>query len=204
MAKNNILGVILAGGKSKRFGEDKTKAKLGNKTLLEHTISKLEKNFKEILVIENKKNVIQDKKNIFSTKDIIEGYLGPLVGVLSAMDWIKRNKKNYNWLATFPCDTPFFDENIIDKVKRCPNNSSKKLFFLKRKNRRHNIFGLWSLELKDILFQDINSGYRKVEEWANKVGSEIIEINDKNDYSFLNINTKEDLQKAKKKLNEFI
>ena len=55
MAKNNILGVILAGGKSKRFGEDKTKAKLGNKTLLEHTISKLEKNFKEILVIEKKK-----------------------------------------------------------------------------------------------------------------------------------------------------
>ena len=82
MAKNNILGVILGGGKSKRFGEDKAKAKLGNKTLLEHTISKLEKNFKEILVIENKKNFIQDKKNIFSTKDIIEGYLGPLVGVL--------------------------------------------------------------------------------------------------------------------------
>ena len=34
MSENNILGVILAGGKSKRFGEDKTIAKLGNKTLL--------------------------------------------------------------------------------------------------------------------------------------------------------------------------
>ena len=37
MSKNNILGVILAGGKSKRFGEDKAKAKLGNKSLLDHT-----------------------------------------------------------------------------------------------------------------------------------------------------------------------
>ena len=200
MSENNILGVILAGGKSKRFGEDKTIAKLGNKTLLDHTISKIEKNFKEILVIENKEKVIRDKKNVFSTKDIIEGQLGPLVGVLSAMEWIKNNKKNYNWIATFPCDTPFFDQNLIDKIKSCPKNSSKKLFFLKSGTRRHNIFGLWSLELKDILLEDINKGQRKVEEWANKIGSEIIEINDKNDYNFLNINTKEDLEKAKKKI----
>ena len=68
MAKNNILGVILAGGKSKRFGEDKTKAKLGNKTLLEHTISKLEKNFKEILVIEKKKMLFKIKKIYFRQK----------------------------------------------------------------------------------------------------------------------------------------
>ena len=200
MVKNNILGVILAGGKSKRFGEDKTVAKIGSKTLLDHTISKIEKYFEEILVIENKKKIIRNKKNIFSTNDIIEGYLGPLVGVLSAMEWIKSNKKNYNWIATFPCDTPFFNENLIDKVKNCPKNSSKKLFFLKSRNRRHNIFGLWSLELKDILFEDINSGFRKVEEWANKIGSEIIEINDENDCNFLNINTKEDLQQALNKI----
>jgi len=200
MSENNILGVILAGGKSKRFGEDKTTAKLGNKTLLDHVISKIEKNFKEILIIENKEKINQDKKNVFSTKDIIEGYLGPLVGVLSAMEWIKNNKKNYNWIATFPCDTPFFNENLIDKIKNFPINSPKKLFFLKSGSRRHNIFGLWSLELKDILLEDINNGHRKVEEWANKIGPEIIEINEENDYNFLNINTREDLQKAKNKI----
>ena len=200
MSKNNILGVILAGGKSKRFGEDKTLAKLGNKTLLDHTISKIEKKFKEILIIENKEKIIQDKKNIFSTKDIIEGQLGPLIGVLSAMKWIKNNKKNYNWIATFPCDTPFFNENLVDEIKNCPKNSTKKLFFLKSGSRRHNIFGLWSLELKDILLKDIKNGDRKVEEWANKVGAEIVEIKDEKDYNFLNINTKEDLQEAKNKI----
>ena len=200
MSENNILGVILAGGKSKRFGEDKTKVKLGNKSLLDHTIEKIEKKFDEILIISNNEKHISIKKNVFSTKDLIEGHLGPLVGVLSAMEWIKKHKKNYNWMATFPCDTPFFDENLVDKIMNCPKNSSKKLFFLKSGNRRHNIFGLWSLELKDILLEDINKGHRKVEEWANKVGSEIIEINDENDYNFLNINTKEDLEKAKKKI----
>ena len=200
MIENNILGVVLAGGKSKRFGDDKTTAKLGNKTLLDHTIEKIEKKFDEILIISNNEKHISIKKNVFSTKDLIEGHLGPLVGVLSAMEWIKKHKKNYNWIATFPCDTPFFDENLVDKIMNCPKNSSKKLFFLKSGNRRHNIFGLWSLELKDILLEDINKGHRKVEEWANKVGSEIIEINDENDYNFLNINTKEDLEKAKKKI----
>ena len=36
--------------------------------------------------------------------------------------------------------------------------------------------------------------------FTNKIGSEIIEIDDKNEYNFLNINTKEDLEKAKKKI----
>ena len=200
MIENNILGVVLAGGKSKRFGDDKTTAKLGNKSLLDHTIEKIEKKFDEILIISNNEKHISIKKNVFSAKDLIEGHLGPLVGVLSAMEWIKKNNKNYDWVATFPCDTPFFNENLIDKIKSCSKNSSKKLFFLKSGERRHNIFGLWSLELKDILLDDINKGQRKVEDWANKIGSEIIEIDDKNDYNFLNINTIEDLEIAKKKI----
>ena len=55
MNENNILGIILAGGKSSRFGEDKSFAKLGDKTLLDHTIDKIEKEFTEILVISNNK-----------------------------------------------------------------------------------------------------------------------------------------------------
>ena len=45
MYENNILATILAGGKSSRFGSDKSMVILGNKTILEHTISKIEKKF---------------------------------------------------------------------------------------------------------------------------------------------------------------
>ena len=63
MNENNILSVVLAGGKSTRFGIDKCNAKLGDKTLLEHTISKIKDHFNEILVISNNKNLtIQNKK----------------------------------------------------------------------------------------------------------------------------------------------
>tara|TARA_B100001996_G_scaffold219564_1_gene168795 strand:+ start:20 stop:625 length:606 start_codon:yes stop_codon:yes gene_type:complete len=200
MIENNILGVVLAGGKSKRFGSDKTSVKLGDKTLIEHTISKIENYFQEILIISNNENHLIDKKNVFLTKDLIDGYLGPLIGVLSAMDWVEKNNKNYKWIATFPSDTPFFDQKVIENLKNCTANESKKLFFIKSGNKRHNIFGLWSIELKEILLKDIDKGIRKVEDWANKVGSEIIEMNSDNDYNFLNINTKEDLEKAKKKI----
>ena len=109
MSENNVLPVILAGGKSRRFGADKADAKLGDKSLIDYTINKLEPKFAEILVITN--NPMQvSKNNIFFIKDTMAGQLGPLVGILSAMEWVKNNDKNYEWIISFPCDTPFFEE----------------------------------------------------------------------------------------------
>ena len=199
MSENNVLPVILAGGKSRRFGADKAVAKLGEKSLIDYTINKLEPKFAEILVITN--NPMQvSKNNIFFIKDTMSGQLGPLVGILSAMEWVKNNDKNYEWIISFPCDTPFFEEKIIDKVINSQKSSDKKLLFLKSGNKRHNIFGLWSIELMEQLRNDINQGARKVEDWANKIGTEIVEINSESDKSFLNINTKLDLEDAQKKL----
>ena len=199
MSENNVLPVILAGGKSRRFGADKAVAKLGDKSLIDYTINKLEPKFAEILVITN--NPIQvSKNNIFFIKDTMSGQLGPLVGILSAMEWVKNNDKNYEWIISFPCDTPFFEEEIIDEVIKSQKSSDKKLLFLKSGNKRHNIFGLWSIELMEQLRNDINQGARKVEDWANKIGTEIVEINSESDKSFLNINTKLDLEDAQKKL----
>ena len=96
MIENNILGVVLAGGKSQRFGSDKSSIKLGDKSLIEHAISKIENNFQEILIISNNEKNLINKKNIFLTKDLIDGFLGPLVGVLSAMDWVEKKKKIIN------------------------------------------------------------------------------------------------------------
>ena len=53
MTENNIIGVVLAGGKSSRFGEDKSNIRLGNKTLLDHTIDKIEKRISEVIIISN-------------------------------------------------------------------------------------------------------------------------------------------------------
>ena len=200
MHENNILGVILAGGKSKRFGQEKSQVKLGDKTLLEHSLSKLKSKFDKILIVTNS-NTIKDYKTI---NDCIEGQLGPLVGVLSAMKWIKKNKFSYNWIATFPCDTPFFNTSIIEEFFKASKLNDNLLYFVKSKEKRHNIFGLWSLKLIEILEKDIiENNYRKVEKWANKIGVKTINVSYDDIDPFFNINTKEDLVEAEKILKNY-
>ena len=115
MNDNNILAVVLARGQSKRFGEGKNQAKLGTITLLEHVLAKVTKKFEKILIVSNQNLNIKTLNSITIVPDCIQGNLGPLVGVLTAMKWIKKNNKQYQWIATFPSDTPFFDTSIIEK-----------------------------------------------------------------------------------------
>ena len=202
MIENNILGIILAGGKSSRFGEDKSIAKLGDKTLLDHTINKIENEFTEILLISNNKEFNFKNNKINVVEDCMDGQLGPLVGILTAMKWVIKNKKNYKWIASFPCDTPFFDIKLISELKIKVKETSKKLIFLNSNKKRHNIFGLWSMDLIEILEKDIKNSFRKVELWADKIGYENININEEKFDRFLNINTKKDLEKAKENLDK--
>ena len=204
MNDNNILAVVLAGGQSKRFGEDKNQAKLGNLTLLEHVLAKVTKKFEKILIISNQNLNLKMLNSITIIPDCIQGNLGPLVGVLTAMKWIKKNNKQYQWIATFPSDTPFFDTSIIEKYKSRINLNESLLYFAKSNQKRHNIFGLWSVKLMDILENDlINNNFRKVEKWADKIGVKTINVKiDKFD-PFFNINTKTDLKEAEKILKEY-
>jgi len=197
MDHNKILGVVLAGGKSQRFGEDKTQVKLNNKILIDYILSEIIDQFKEILIISNNQIKFKHSIKISITKDIIEG-LGPLGGILTAMKWIKNNKKDYKWISTFPSDTPFFTKNELKIFYEKIDIKKNKLFFIKNKNTRHNIFGLWSMDLLDKLESDIQKGERKVELWADSVDVEIINVDYKEKDPFFNINTKEDLEKAYK------
>jgi len=200
MSENNILGAVLAGGKSERFGKDKSEIKLGSKTLLIHTLDKIKSKFNKIIIVSNNKKV----KDYVVIKDCIEGQLGPLVGVLSAMKWIKKNNYSYKWVMTFPCDTPFFDISIIDKFIEATKLNDSPLYFVKSEEKRHNIFGLWSLKIMETLEADIlKNDYRKVEKWANKIGVKTINITYDNIDPFFNINTQEDLEEAKKILIKY-
>ena len=202
MNDNNILAVVLAGGKSKRFGQDKNSVKLGSKTLLEHVLSKVYDKFEQILIVSSYPIDIKDREKITIIPDYLND-LGPLAGVLSSMKWVKENKKPYKWIATFPSDTPFFDSSIIEEYKVRIKNNESDLFFIKSDEKRHNIFGLWSINLLKKLEEDLTmNGFRKVEEWANKIGVNVIEVKTKKYDPFFNINTKEDFEIAQKILKK--
>ena len=199
MDLNNILGVVLAGGKSQRFGEDKSQVKLGDKLLIDYILSEIIDEFNEILVVSNNLIKFKYSKKISLIKDFRKD-LGPLGGVLTAMKWVKDNNKNYQWISTFPADTPFFKNQILKDFLKNINLNESKLFFIKSNNTRHNIFGLWSIDLMDKLEEDLNKGERKVEIWANSIGVKSINMEFENEDPFFNINTKDDLKKAEENL----
>ena len=201
MDHSKILGVVLAGGKSLRFGEDKSQVKLNNKSLIDHILSEVLSEFKELLIVSNNPIEFKKSENISIISDF-KNNLGPLGGVLTAMKWIKDNKKDYQWISTFPTDTPFFKNQILKDFHNKINLKNGKLFFIKSNNTRHNIFGLWSIDLADKLEKDLENGDRKVEDWANKVGVNIIDMQFEKNDPFFNINTKEDLEKAKNIFND--
>ena len=195
MQHNNILGTVLAGGKSQRFGEDKSQVKLGDKLLIDYILSEILDEFNEVLVVSNNLINFKESEKISLIKDFKKD-LGPLGGVLTAMKWVKDNNKDYQWISTFPVDTPFFKNQILKDFLNKINIDEGKLFFIKSNNTRHNIFGLWSIDLMDKLEEDLDKGERKVEVWANSIGVKNINMKFENKDPFFNINTKEDLKKA--------
>ena len=167
--------------------------------LLNYILSEIIEEFNEILVVSNSSIDFKHSEKISVIEDIKKN-LGPLGGVLTAMKWIKDNNKDYKWISTFPADTPFFKRSILQKFLQDIQPEVSKLFFIKSNNTRHNIFGIWSIDLMDKLEEDLNKGERKVELWANSIGVKTINIEFQNEDPFFNINTKEDLEKAKDRL----
>ena len=201
MDHNNILPVVLAGGKSKRFGEDKSQVKLGRKILIDYILSELIDEFNEILIVANDPIKHLSSNKIRKINDFKKD-LGPLGGIFTAMKWAKDNNKSYKWIASFPSDTPFFKKNILNNFFEKVNEKESELFFMTFNDKRHNIFGLWSVDLVDQLEKDLENGIRKVEKWANNIGVIGINVSFENEDPFFNINTKEDLEKAKQILND--
>jgi len=199
MNEHNILGAILAGGRSKRMGKNKLFLKLNNIILIDHTIQKVKKHLKDLIIISNQENEFFTKNNLTIVKDCIDGQLGPLVGILTAMKWAKENSPRCSWIATFPCDTPFFPENVILKFIEESKKKESLILCASSHGRKHNIFGLWSLDLYDKLYNDlVNNKIRKVQDWTKTNNIKNLEFEFEDYDPFFNINTLEDLEFAKK------
>ena len=111
MDHNNILGTVLAGGKSQRFGEDKSQVRLEGTLLIDYILSEIKDEFKEILIVSNNKIHFKNSEKISMIADFEKGQ-GPLGGVLSAMKWVKQKKKIINGYQLFLLTHLFLKEKF--------------------------------------------------------------------------------------------
>jgi molybdopterin-guanine dinucleotide biosynthesis protein A len=112
-----VLGAVLAGGRARRLGGgDKALQMLGGRPLLDHVLDRLRPQLGEIVLNANGDPARFAGWKLPVVPDVLDGQGGPLVGVLSCLDWTRANRPGVNVLVTVPCDTPFLPEDLIGRL----------------------------------------------------------------------------------------
>lgn len=186
-----MIGIILAGGKSSRFGEDKSLYKLNGMPMYEHVAQKL-KNVQaidEIVINTNDKlkTSFKNYKVIVDDPDYIDH--GPLGGLYAAA-------KEYPGepLMVISCDTPYVDSawlNILAEKAEESGNTT----ITTDNDREHPLIGVYQhdtlaellkgqLETKRLslkaFFENLNVDYINIESY-NLNSTTLVNINRKTD-----------------------
>ncbi|MCW8915426.1 MAG: molybdenum cofactor guanylyltransferase MobA [Magnetovibrio sp.] len=193
-----VSGVLLAGGKSRRFGGgDKCLQTLDGKTLLERAALNAAPQVGALMLNINGEAERFPDLGLPILCDSIEGHAGPLAGVLSAMECVASHAPQSRWIATFATDAPFIPVNWVARVRAAITRERADLGTVSSNGRTHPVFGLWPVDLRfDLRKAMEEEGLRKVDEWTGRynVATVDFEANDKD--PFFNINTAEDLSQA--------
>ena len=196
----DITGVLLAGGLSRRMGGgDKTLLKLDGRSIFDHVIERVENQVSRLILNANgDPNRFKNFKGpiIF---DSISGNLGPLAGILSAMEWVERNNPDCQWLASFPTDAPFVPLNLVSALSAEIVSGETDIVCAKSLNRRHPPFAIWKISLKsDLRNALVDDGVRKIDDWTKHYKVAYVNFESDNIDPFFNINDKGSLEEARK------
>jgi molybdopterin-guanine dinucleotide biosynthesis protein A len=105
---NTVFGLVLAGGKSRRMGQDKALLQRNGHTQLKHVVTLLEQVTDRTFV--SARNAQRDDPERHQFELIVDRYddMGPIAGILSAMD----EHPDVDWLVV-ACDLPNIDQTTL-------------------------------------------------------------------------------------------
>ena len=192
------LGVILAGGQATRMGGgDKGLLSLQGKTLLSRVMERLEPQVAGLALNANGDPSRFDALGVPVIADSIDGFAGPLAGVLAGLDWAAD--EGAEAIVTAAADTPFFPCDLVPQLLMAGEGMEHPLVLAttpdpKRGRARHPTFGLWPVSLRDDLRHALQDGLRKVVLWTDQHGGREALFAEED--AFFNVNTPEDLARA--------
>lgn len=203
-----VVGVILAGGQSRRMGGgDKCLRQLAGQAMLAHVISRLQPQCASLVINANGAPERFSEFHLPVTPDTLLGHAGPLAGVLAGMRWAHAHASGAHWVASVSADAPFIP---IDLVQRLADHLSQQatdrraaVALAQSGGRLHPVIGLWPLTLMEDLETALAEGMRKVLAWTDRHGTLAVEfpfepVGSNEIDPFFNVNTPEDLAEAER------
>lgn len=198
-------GVILAGGLSRRMGENKAAVLLGGKTMIRHVAERLAPQVSSLAV--NAPDLADVALDLPLVPDTIAGHPGPLAGVLAGLRHAEKLAPRPRHIVTVPADTPFLPRDLVARLEAAlPADNA--IVVASSAGRWHPVIALWPLSLADDLEEWLaDPGNRKLQVFIARHPSTSIDfapIDTKHGQldPFFNVNTPDDLARARTFLKE--
>jgi len=176
-------GILLAGGKSSRMGDDKAFMKYKDRFLYEYSFSILKSFSQDILI--SSSNTRFNNQDYRCVEDEMPD-LGPISGIFSCLKRIK-----YPSAIVLPCDLPFISVKTVETLL---NNSQGYdiTVALNHQNFPEPLIGIYSSAIISRLEKMINSGNYKLQNLLKDSKTNFVRIPLVSPETFLNINNPED------------
>ncbi|MBO9474284.1 molybdenum cofactor guanylyltransferase MobA [Shimia sp. R10_1] len=200
------LGVILAGGQATRMGGgDKGRLMLGDRSILQHVIDRLEPQVAGLALNANGDPARFEDLALPVVPDSLAEYPGPLAGVLAGLDWAAE--QGADAIVTAAADTPFFPCDLVPRLLLASEQADHPIALAASgqsgaKVWRQPTFGLWPVALRDDLRNALKDGLRKVVLWTDKHNAGEATFMHNGLDPFFNVNTPEDLKEARRMSGE--
>jgi molybdopterin-guanine dinucleotide biosynthesis protein A len=208
LGRDKITGVLLAGGQSRRMfaasegGGDKGLLELHGRPMIAHVRERLGAQVGAIVLNANGDPARFALLGLPVASDTIEGFVGPLAGVLAGLRWSAANAPLATHIATVSTDAPFIPGDLVAQLTEAVVRDGKAIALAASGGEVHPVIGLWPVALADDLEAALKDGVRKVLRWTDRHGTVVvefpfIEVNGRRIDPFFNANTPEELAEAR-------
>jgi molybdopterin-guanine dinucleotide biosynthesis protein A len=143
-------GIILAGGRSSRMGQDKASVLLGGRPLLQRVVERLAPQTTGLGVNSNTITSLDFSPGTVVFPDTVPGYPGPMAGVLAGLRYAAGSFPAASHAVTVPTDTPFFPRDLVARLQAAITDPGQ-IAVASTGNIMHPVFALWPIALADEL-----------------------------------------------------
>lgn len=190
---DNVLGVILAGGRSRRMGSsDKALLPWERATLLEQVIARAQPQVDRLIISSNSASEEIANLGLKVIKDTIPDYPGPLAGIIGAMEWALNEPGKHQWLATFATDTPFVPQSFVPQCLQQAINEGVDVVHAQNAGRDHYVMAVWRISMLPHLQEQFAGGVRALKVIMANCRAQASEFTGDDVDPFFNINTPDD------------